>query len=368
MDIFEQFGVTAYRTVRARGGYICTTDKGMRLIREYQGNESGLFKQKYITDELERQGIAADSFVMTESGTLLAQDDDGKNFYMKKWVDGHECSVLNQEEIIKGVRLLANVHNAFAKIPAADGISGNIPSGTQADISGNMSSGTQADISAEIRPDRQAAIPSGTQACMPAVMPHMKPISEVFAKRIKELNSAKNYLKSKNKKNLFEEAVYSGIDRYMHKARTAQQLYKDQCIQEDIHDGICHGSYNYHNIIICGNNSMVVNYSKACMGKQVNDLYDYLRKMMEKNDWSVSLGIKICDEYDKIRKMTEQEKKLLAVLILFPEKYWKIVNHYYNSNKAWFPDKDMEKLRKVIKQESQANFFGEKFAYHMGLW
>lgn len=332
MDIFEQFGVTAYRTVRARGGYICTTDKGMRLIREYQGNESGLFKQKYITDELERLGVAADSFVMTQSGTLLAQDDEGKTFYMKKWVDGHECSVLNQEEILKGVRLLANVHNAFEKI--------SMP----AEVTENMQTGMSLNI------------------------PHTKPVPEVFAKRIKELNSAKNYLKSKNKKNLFEEAVYSGIDRYMKKAKTAQQLYKDKCTQEDIPNGICHGSYNYHNIIICGNNSMVVNYSKACIGKQVNDLYDYLRKMMEKNDWNMSLGVKICDEYDKIRKMTEPEKKLLAVLILFPEKYWKIVNHYYNSNKSWFPDKDMEKLRKVIKQESQANFFGEKFAYHMGLW
>lgn len=332
MDIFEQFGVTAYRTVRARGGYICTTDKGMRLIREYQGNESGLFKQKYITDELERLGTASDSFVMTESGTLLAQDDEGKTFYMKKWVDGHECSVLNQEEILKGVRLLANVHNAFEKI--------SMP----AEAAENMQTGISLNI------------------------PHTKPAPEVFAKRIKELNSAKNYLKSKNKKNLFEEAVYSGIDRYMKKAKTAQQLYKDKCTPEDIPDGMCHGSYNYHNIIICGNNSMVVNYSKACIGKQINDLYDYLRKMMEKNDWNVSLGMKICDEYDKIRNMTEPEKRLLAVLILFPEKYWKIVNHYYNSNKSWFPDKDMEKLRKVIKQESQANFFGEKFAYHMGLW
>ena len=28
----------------------------------------------------------------------------------------------------------------------------------------------------------------------------------------------------------------------------------------------------------------------------------------------------------------------------YPEKYWKQLNYYYNANKAWIPDKNVEKL------------------------
>ena len=40
-----------------------------------------------------------------------------------------------------------------------------------------------------------------------------------------------------------------------------------------------------------------------------------------------------------------------------PEKYWKIVSHYYNTGKSWIPDKDIEKLKIVIRQEDQKERF-----------
>ena len=44
----------------------------------------------------------------------------------------------------------------------------------------------------------------------------------------------------------------------------------------------------------------------------------------------------------------------------FPEKFWKISNHYYNSNKAWVSGRDIEKLEKVIEQEAKRLTFLEK--------
>ena len=36
-----------------------------------------------------------------------------------------------------------------------------------------------------------------------------------------------------------------------------------------------------------------------------------------------------------------------------PEKFWKIINQYINSNKSWIPDKNVDKLRKVIEQNER---------------
>ena len=44
--------------------------------------------------------------------------------------------------------------------------------------------------------------------------------------------------------------------------------------------------------------------------------------------------------------------KVLHAMFLYPEKYWKQMNFYYNTNKVWIPDKNLEKLKKAAEQKS----------------
>lgn len=41
----------------------------------------------------------------------------------------------------------------------------------------------------------------------------------------------------------------------------------------------------------------------------------------------------------------------------FPEKYWKQLNFYYNTNKAWIPAKSTDKLKSLKSQESARSRF-----------
>ena len=62
-------------------------------------------------------------------------------------------------------------------------------------------------------------------------------------------------------------------------------------------------------------------------------------------------------EYDKIRKISDEEHRILKVMLMYPEKFWKIVNQYYNGNKSWIPDKNMGKLDVVLNQEDRKEKF-----------
>ena len=42
---------------------------------------------------------------------------------------------------------------------------------------------------------------------------------------------------------------------------------------------------------------------------------------------------------------------------LYPEKFWKIVNFYYNNGKAFIPWKTAEKLENILRQEAQKQDF-----------
>ena len=102
---------------------------------------------------------------------------------------------------------------------------------------------------------------------------------------------------------------------------------------------LCHGSYNYHNIIFSNGNTAVTNFDKYKNECQISDLYQFMRKILEKYDWDIQTAYKMMEEYDKIKPVSDTERALLAALFAFPEKFWKVMNYYFNSNKAWIPPK-----------------------------
>ncbi|MBD9155668.1 MAG: CotS family spore coat protein, partial [Lachnospiraceae bacterium] len=44
----------------------------------------------------------------------------------------------------------------------------------------------------------------------------------------------------------------------------------------------------------------------------------------------------------------------------YPEKFWKIVNFYYNSRKVWIPGRHMEKLERLLIQQGVKKAFLEQ--------
>ena len=113
---------------------------------------------------------------------------------------------------------------------------------------------------------------------------------------------------------------------------------------------LCHGNYNYHNVHFMDRDIVISNFEKMHRDYFVIDMYEMMRKLLEKYDWNIKLGHKLLADYDRERRITDSEISLLARMFSYPEKYWKIVNAYYNSKKSWMPVKNSEKLIKVIRQ------------------
>ena len=72
---------------------------------------------------------------------------------------------------------------------------------------------------------------------------------------------------------------------------------------------------------------------------------------MEKNNWNTSLGMELIGAYDSVRKLKPQEFSYLYFYLAYPEKFWKIANHYSQSHKARLTGRNTEKLSTVITQE-----------------
>ena len=113
---------------------------------------------------------------------------------------------------------------------------------------------------------------------------------------------------------------------------------------------LCHGDFNQHHALMDRDGTMLVDFSRMGLGMQVSDLYLYLRKMLEKNNWSLRLGEKLLAAYEAVLPMTKAEHRYLYILFLYPEKYWKQINYYYNANKAWIPGRNIGKITVLEEQ------------------
>jgi hypothetical protein len=102
------------------------------------------------------------------------------------------------------------------------------------------------------------------------------------------------------------------------------------------------------------------NFEKSYIGLQICDLYQFVRKVMEKNDWDILYGSNIIEAYDRIKPISKAELNVLYLLLLYPEKFWKITNFYYNGKKSWVSGRNTQKLNIIGEQNAKKEMFLNK--------
>ena len=152
------------------------------------------------------------------------------------------------------------------------------------------------------------------------------------------------------------------MKHFEHNRKTAEKSL--ELLQEEFDQParsvICHGDFNQHNVLLSNGKYRIVHFENIQYNWAMADLANFIRKMLEKNDWSDSLGIELISEYDGSRPLRVAEYRQLYGLLLFPEKFWKVTNHYMNSRKTWISERDIDKLKRIIEQEEKRLNFLDK--------
>ena len=64
-------------------------------------------------------------------------------------------------------------------------------------------------------------------------------------------------------------------------------------------------------------------------------------------------------EYGRVRPLSGEEQEDLRVRLSYPEKFWKLADHYYGSRKSWIPEKKCRKTEKPHPPERAALIFSQ---------
>ncbi|MCI8667177.1 MAG: CotS family spore coat protein [Dorea sp.] len=332
LNVLEQYDVEVSGTRKTRGAVLCDSDQGLLLLKEVKVSEKRIPALYELHEYLNAQGYTrTDRIIQTKEGKYLAVSEDGSQYLLKSWFQGRECDIKKPAELLAASGNLAKLHVLMCK------------------RFGN-------------------SVAPGTH------------LGEEYLRHNRELKKVRKFMRKISPKGEFESAflkyfeqMYQWADCAIHEL---EESGYDKIYRESVEKGcMTHGEYNYHNILmLLGEHTYrkepfqiaVTNFEKFKRDVQVEDLYYFLRKVMEKQGWKVRLGDNMLNAYSAIRPLSREEMEYLKIRLIYPEKFWKVANSYYHSNKAWISAKSIEKLSMAIRQtEEKKRFLEEIFSFHL---
>lgn len=351
-EILAQYPVQIESRKRIRGAILLETREGQYLLREYNGSASRLEREERIKESLMSHGYRkVDKALANKQGELLTRDGSGNIWLMKRWFAGRECDLKDAKQVCRAMSHLAMLHLWMSEQHEVDVRTQQTENAEKLTPSGREAIFDSGELASS---DRETDL--GGEELQAAEVTAFTPI-DFFGRRNRELKRVHTYIRKKRRKNEMELALLDAFAHYYEQGCEAEQLETaehnyDYLQREAAEQGkLMHGSYNYHNIIFQGREVVTSNFENAKVGIQIMDLYGFLRKTMEKNGWKQDLGRRMIASYEEKRSLSEEERHLLYTLLLYPEKYWKQCNFYYNGKKSWMSSKSYEKLLRIRGQE-----------------
>lgn len=314
VEIAETYGLEVINGRKGRGSWIFETDRGLKVLKEYKGSMKRLEFEEAVLDTMkDAVGLRVDQYMRNKEQELSSTAEDGTRYVVKNWFSDRECDLKDNREILSAVRQIAVLHKSLRNVEMRE----------------------EWNLKSMIAP----------------------PLYEAMEKHNRELRKARNFIRGKRKKNEFELAVIASYDKFYEQAQDAcrgmERVFQSR---EDVIGRscfVCHGELNQHHILMGNDYVAVTEFNKMHLGLQVEDLYYFIRKVMEKHDWNPTQGAEMLEAYERVLTMSEAERECLYYLFLYPEKYWKQINFYYNANKAWIPARQTEKIQNLDRQQER---------------
>ncbi|MDO4522041.1 MAG: CotS family spore coat protein [Eubacteriales bacterium] len=319
LKLLEQYEIEVTGTRRGRGSYICETNLGKKLLADYTGSEKRLRFVNSVLQELQKRDYAyADLVMENREGHLICTDRDENSCVLKDWHEGRECDTRNPQDIEQAVHCLAGLHRRL---------------------------------------------------CLPALLSQMdetfcaQELGAEMERHNRELHKIYSFIRKRKQKNEFEILFLKYYTMFFEQAKEALEYLKnsgyDRLRERCIAGGqLCHGNYNQHNIWFQGKHQVFAgNFERCRFDVPLTDLYQFLRKIMEKQDWNPDIGHHILKWYDHERPLGCEGWEYMYARLLYPEKFWKLANQYYGQNKACTPWRNAEKLKTLIQQQNARNSF-----------
>jgi spore coat protein I len=307
--IESNYGIRIMGIKPFRAGYILDTTTGKKYIKTCQyTKERVMFIHQAKTHLLKNNFQHIDPYCLTLSKQPYFEGEDGV-YTMVNLIEGRECEFDDDKDVLKATEALAYMHKASHGFSPKD--------------TGHVSN-------------------------------NLGKLPVYFKKRLEDIRRLRR--KAERERNSFDYLFIENFDGFYDIGlKSLEILYGskyNKLIEVTKKEGmLCHHDYSYQNILIKNDRTSIINFDYCNTELKIYDLVNMLRRRMRKCNWDIHKAKLIIDTYRKIEPLENDEIKVMKSMLLFPQKFWRVINRYYNSKRCWAQKNFTSVLKDVISEK-----------------
>lgn len=308
-QVESAYGLSISAVKSCRAGYILDTDAGRKYLKPCQCSESRILYVHNAKQYLCDNGFTSlDTYCLTVDGRPYSVID-GRLYLLTPFVDGHECEFGDDGDAVRAAYALAAMHKA--------------------------GKGFKYEGSGDYAPN------------------DLGRISESLSKRYDEIIRMRR--KAERERGAFDYIYLSCVDKFIAQAEESLDLIRGPEYQRLIEKtaregGICHRDYSYQNIFIKGQTATITGFESCGQEIRIYDLVNLIRRKMRKCDWDITKASMLLEAYSGLEPLSRDEIVVMKAMLLFPQKFWRVANRYYNSRRSWAQRNFSGMLEEVIDE------------------
>lgn len=322
IDLFKLFGLDVLDIVPVRKVYIVVTPKGEYILKRLDYNkEKSIFIHealKYVRDNGFKRVL---NFIPSINNNICENYKD-QIYCVMELVQGKESSYTNPIDVKLSVQGIAGLHKASK---------------------GYRTTQIQYDYRNKLKNN--------------------------YNNKIDEILDIKDMVNHFDNKNEFDTLFINSVDKFLDKAFSSlkylDNIDYDNMVLCDDKVALCHQDLAYHNILINDYNAYFIDFDYAIVDLKVQDLANYIMKVIKNFGYSMDKCEYIINEYKKNYVLYDDEIELLYDILIFPSRVFTLIRNYYYKEKSWeynvFLNRFKDKL--LLADEEQEFFDSFKLKY-----
>lgn len=318
-SIEATFGLKILSIKPCRSGFVLETNKDKKLLRLCQCSENRII---YVHEA--KKYLASRGFTNIDTYSTTLEDKpyvvvDEQIYVITPYIDARECEFDDDTDTVRAAATLAKLHLA----------------------------GTG------FKPGSDIFIPSDL-----GKLPYN------LKKRYDEILRMRR--KAERERGPFDYMYLNCIDKFIEMAEKSLSLLDGvqhpRLIKKTLLEGcICHHDYSYQNILMKGPVTYITGFECCCEELRIYDLVNLLRRKMRKCDWDYDKAVMLLNSYSELAPLSDDEIYVMEAMLLFPQKFWRVANRYYNSRRSWAQKNFTGMLEEVIAEYKVHVSFMDKY-------
>ena len=315
--LWEGYGLRFRGGTRTRTGLVCRTDRGLRELKKPRGSVENLRLAFCVKEQLQKNGFGNISrFYRALDGEPFYRHD-GILYTLEDVMPAEALPEDHTEDFVRGAETLGRMHRAAAGL------------------------------------------------CNDAARWDRERLPRLYAKRRSELAKIRRRNDKRGNYDAIDLLLIRNYDRFMGQVREAEELlqkggYREAVDRAAKEGAFCHNAYKGEALRVSEKGEIFVGSFDKCGSElPLADLAAYLRRYFKKTEGSAAGVAAMLESYGKHCPLSAADLTILRGMLVYPEKFLRLVNEYYNRRRACVSPAMQERLAAAAREEEKGRILKE---------